>query len=83
MEEAMASTPRYPQFFRPSDLTMVRSVLHKICVEKAIKVPSAEADTLAAGLIHAFQHGAREEKGLIEAIERSPRLRRPETVLDR
>ncbi|MGN6583744.1 MAG: hypothetical protein ACTHJV_08580 [Rhizobiaceae bacterium] len=65
----MASTTHYPQFLRPSDLTMVRRVLQQICVEKAIAVPSAEADTLAASLIHAFQHGAREEKGLIEAVE--------------
>jgi hypothetical protein len=72
MEDVMASSPHYPQFLRPSDLTMVRRVLRKICVEKAINVPSAEADTLAVNLIHAFQHGAREEQGLLDAIERSP-----------
>ncbi|HVW57093.1 MAG TPA: hypothetical protein VHC00_15535 [Rhizobiaceae bacterium] len=67
----MASTPHYPQFLRPADLTMVRRVLQKICVQKAIEVPSAEAETLAANLIHAFQHGAREEKGLLEAAEQT------------
>lgn len=66
----MGTGMHYPQFLKPSDLTMVRRVLQQICVERAIAVPSAEADTVAVNLIHAFQHGAREEKGLLEAVQR-------------
>jgi hypothetical protein len=61
----------YSQFLSPSDLVLVRRVLDHICAERAIAMPSPQANDIAASLVHAFQHGAREERGLIEALDRA------------
>jgi hypothetical protein len=61
----MSSANAYRQYLDAADLATVERAFSRICARDAIRVPSEEADNLAADLILAFQRGARSEEDLV------------------